>query len=110
MKKLELSNRENCFKQAYEILERDGIFHDENTLFGKLNLAKHYEEIINELYSMGYEGELKPYGNYFEIAGEIAAIYDEEIFGEFSEVKEYIKDYIRETYKEELAQNPDIEL
>ncbi|WP_162105999.1 hypothetical protein [Bacillus subtilis] len=89
-----------AMQQALDILEKEGIIHDENTLLSKARMKYNKSNIIQDFYNMGYEGNLTTHAKYFPDVGEIFAIYDMDVFGEnIREVDKYLTNYVNKRYR-----------
>ncbi|MER3125602.1 hypothetical protein ABQG68_09320 [Bacillus pumilus] len=85
-------------QKAFNILEKEGIIHDENTLLSKGKMKSYTRELINDFYKMGYEGDLSSSAKYFPDIGEIFAIFDLEVL-DYQEVEKYLTNYVNKTYR-----------
>lgn len=102
-------SKDEGFRYALRALDRDGIHHSDDSKF-QYSILKHEQEMIKELHLRGYDGELEVYGDHFNFAGTIVAYFDTEIFADRDEVRKYIVDYIKKNYKDEIKNNPHLEI
>jgi hypothetical protein len=82
--------------KAIFLLEKTGMFTDEDGFASKLMIKEASRYLIDRIIKDGFRGgELVDIGGYYPSAGELAAIYDSERFKSYRAAKKYLDGYVK---------------